>query len=239
MSKVVLIQIWGAGGGSGALRGQKAGAGGGGCCVECLVHVRPGEKLTVVVGHGGGAGVYGKLVQAPPSIATGEEVLEMVDEFACAPGGQPGGGRGHSGNSQWAAGGGGGYSAVSRKGVKGVELLVVAGGGGGGGSRNGVPGGALHGEEPPTEEEIMRGLLCDERDPLNGRGSLECGGAAGEVPPASSLRTVLMRMQIRSNKRFKQMMQGRKPINLSAHRATLCRTAAVQGRGARISGRCG
>ena len=50
------IQAWGAGGGSGLLKGQIAGSGGGGALVEALVAVTPGEKLEVTVGSGGVGG---------------------------------------------------------------------------------------------------------------------------------------------------------------------------------------
>ena len=216
MSKLLMVELWGAGGGSGALEPQRAGCGGGGAAVQCLLHVSPGEKLTLVVGQGGGAGVFGKLVRAPPSSATGKDVYAMADEYACAPGGFPGGGRGHSGNKSWACGGGGGYTSISRKGVRGVEVVAVAGAGGGGGTRDGVPGGALHGEQPPSRVEVMRGLLRnDERDPVNGRtGSLVAGGAAGETPAAAAVKALLQRLQVRANRRFARALAERKPISL-------------------------
>ena len=217
-SRLIMVELWGAGGGSGALLKQRAGVGGAGAAVQCIVRVAPGEKLTVMVGQGGGAGVYGKLVQAPPDSKTGEEVYAMSDEYACAPGGLPGGGRGHSGNKVWACGGGGGYSAITRKGIKGVELVAVAGGGGGGGTRDGVPGGAFHGEQMPSRAEVMKGLLRNsERDPINGRlGSLLGGGACGECPPSASIKKLCSRLQIRANNRFKRALAERKPIKLDS-----------------------
>ena len=117
----------------------------------------------------------------------------------------------------WACGGGGGFSCITRKGIRGVETVVLAGGGGGGGTRGGVPGGAQHGEQPPTRTEAMRGLLRnDERDPVNGRvGSLVAGGAAGETPAAASVKALLQRLQVRASRRFARALAERKPIVLA------------------------
>jgi hypothetical protein len=163
-TKLLLVQLWGAGGGSGNLVRQKGGHGGAGTFVECLLHVRSGEKLYVVVGSGGQGGVHGKLVKDEEA-----EVLQMIDEYGEAAGGAPGGGSGFGGNKSWAAGGGGGFSSLTRRGPMGKELVLVAAGGGGGGSRDGVPGGDFFGAPTATKQEQMNGILRGtERDPING-----------------------------------------------------------------------
>jgi hypothetical protein len=137
-SKCLLVQVWGAGGGSGKLTGQRCGKGGGGAFVETLVMVRPGEKLFIHVGAGGTGGKHGKLIQNPEP-----GVFEMIDEYAEVPGGAPGGGVGRAGNRMWAAGSGGGFSSISRKSAHGLELIVLAGAGGGAGALDGRPGAIL------------------------------------------------------------------------------------------------
>jgi hypothetical protein len=163
-TRMLLVQLWGAGGGSGNLIHQKGGHGGAGAFIESLLHVRSGEKLYVVVGSGGQGGVHGKLVKDEEA-----EVVQMVDEYGEAVGGAPGGGSGFGGNKSWAAGGGGGFSSLTRRGPMGKELVLVAGGGGGGGSRDGVPGGDFFGAPTATRQETLNGILRKtERDPING-----------------------------------------------------------------------
>ena len=166
------VQVWGAGGGSGHLRGQSnsQGFGGGGAFVEVLLPVTPGETLDIVVGAPGAAGVYGSTIE----LVAEDDPNDVHIEELCgvARGGWPGGGDGHGGNDVWAAGGGGGYSMVQRRGNEehGGGPLVVAGGGGGGGSREGVGGGAFEGE--------YAGTRVDKR---NGRvGSHVAGGLGGD-----------------------------------------------------------
>ena len=124
--KQVKIQAWGAGGGSGHLRRQKAGHGGGGAFVEGILRVSPGETLYLVVGSGGGGGCCGQLVES-----TEQSDALMVDEVGQSRPGVPGGGIGYGGNKEWACGAGGGFTSVTRKTAFGVETLIIAGAGGG------------------------------------------------------------------------------------------------------------
>ena len=169
----VKIQLWGGGGGSGHLRGQVAGNGGGAAYVEALLLTVPGETLEIVVGAGGGAGQYGGTVQ----LVDERDPTKFETEEVCgvARGGSPGGGDGHGGNECWAAGGGGGYSMVTRHGKTGASPLFVAAGGGGGGARDGQPGGGPDGELPGTRV-----------DKRNGRaGTATHGGPAGDSGEAA------------------------------------------------------
>lgn len=171
------VQLWGAGGGSGHLRDQVAGSGGGGAFVEALLLVVPGEYLQITVGAGGSAGEYGEVLKANDDDDSTEEIAaKIMEHYGVAVGGDPGGGgNGHGGNEVWAAGGGGGYSMIQRFTRAGPECVLVASGGGGGGSRSGVPGGGLNGELP--------GACVDKR---NGRmGTQDCGGKAGDSGEAS------------------------------------------------------
>ncbi|CAM9256179.1 unnamed protein product [Ascophyllum nodosum] len=169
------VQVWGAGGGSGHFKGGQCGDGGGGAFAEAFVHVSPGDDFEITVGGCGSAGVYGSEVSVPRGVDTsGKPVVDIVDKHGVAEGGWPGGGDGHGGRPNWAAGGGGGYSMIARKvsryGEGRTEPYVVAGGGGGGGSRAGVPGGGLDGEIPGTKVDIRNGRM----------GTATKGGAAGD-----------------------------------------------------------
>lgn len=69
-TKLLKIQAWGGGGGSGFLKHQMLGHGGGGAFAEGVCRVSPGETLYVSVGSGGGAGKCARLrqiVYASPS----------------------------------------------------------------------------------------------------------------------------------------------------------------------------
>jgi hypothetical protein len=45
--KMLLVQLWGAGGGSGNLLGQQGGCGGAGAFMEFLLHCRPGKYILI------------------------------------------------------------------------------------------------------------------------------------------------------------------------------------------------
>lgn len=170
------VQAWGAGGGSGHLRDQVAGCGGGAAFVEILLQVVPGEYLQVTVGAGGAAGKYGEILA--DDVANDEEdaFTKVTERIGTALGGQPGGGNGHGGNEVWAAGGGGGYSMLQRYTESSPECILVASGGGGGGSRDGVPGGGLHGELPGTHIDKRNGRM----------GTQDSGGKGGDSGEAAT-----------------------------------------------------
>lgn len=85
-----------------------------------------------------------------------DDVTTIDASSGTALGGQPGGGDGYGGGSNWACGGGGGYSIISKRTVRGNIPYVVAGGGGGGGSIAGLPGSGLNGP--------LSGTLLDKRN---------------------------------------------------------------------------
>lgn len=183
--KLLKIQAWGAGGGSGHLKGQMVGHGGGGAFVEGICKVFPGETLYISIGSGGSSGKYARLQQceyeceddqrhAPPTgngDAPAKRSKRIETLVGVAKGGHPGGGSGHSGNKECACGGGGGFTSVYRESAFGIEYLMIAAGGGGGGTcRHGDGGGA-----PKARK------LNDGDDVRIGRpGGDVVGGAAGE-----------------------------------------------------------
>lgn len=187
--KVLKIQAWGAGGGSGHLKGQMVGHGGGGAFVEGICNVAPGETLYISVGSGGSAGKYARMRQieytddsddksntvgdAPQSAETASpRRRRRIETFVgVAKGGLPGGGDGHSGNKECACGGGGGFTSVYRESAYGIEYLLIAAGGGGGGTSR--PGDGGSGRRPIKFE--------DGDDVRMGRpGTDVAGGDAGE-----------------------------------------------------------
>ena len=71
--------------------------------MEALLSVRSGERIEITVGSGGAAGQNG-LDPDDPNLS--EEVASSGGYLGIAPGGQPGGGTGYSGNLLFACGGG-------------------------------------------------------------------------------------------------------------------------------------
>ncbi|TMW63796.1 hypothetical protein Poli38472_002737 [Pythium oligandrum] len=171
-TKRLKLQAWGAGGGSGHLRNQMVGHGGGGAFIEGVCRVFPGETLYIAIGSGGEGGRYASMRPSLKVSFTEPPFIET--HVGVAQGGRlGGGGKGHSGNKESACGGGGGFTCVYRQSPYGIEYLLIAGGGGGGGTcRHG--GGGVH--DAPTLKE------GDEK--RSGRpGSSTDGGSAGECDP--------------------------------------------------------
>ncbi|ETN04799.1 hypothetical protein, variant [Phytophthora nicotianae INRA-310] len=186
--KLLKFQAWGAGGGSGLLRGQTVGHGGGGAFVEGICPVFPGETLYFSVGAGGSGGKFARMVENPDeeNYDAGAEnktikipggVL-VTTQVSTAKGGLPGGGQGHSGNKESACGGGGGFTSIYRQGAYGIEYILIAAGGGGGGTcRNGGGGGACKARKPQEGDDVRCGRpggdvaggsagKCDEFNPI-------------------------------------------------------------------------
>ncbi|KAI9990357.1 hypothetical protein PInf_021167 [Phytophthora infestans] len=186
--KLLKLQAWGAGGGSGLLRGQAVGHGGGGAFVEGVCPVFPGETLYFSVGSGGSGGKFARMVENPDEEKDDPEngkktkkipggVL-VSTQVSTAKGGLPGGGQGHSGNKEAACGGGGGFTSIYRQGAYGIEYILIAAGGGGGGTcRNGGGGGACKARKPQDGDDIRCGRSggdvaggsagkCDEYNPI-------------------------------------------------------------------------
>ncbi|KAF1332390.1 Serine/threonine-protein phosphatase 6 regulatory ankyrin repeat subunit, partial [Globisporangium splendens] len=170
--KLLKIQVWGTGGGSGHLKGQMVGHGGGGAFVEGVCKVFPGETLYISIGSGGSSGKYARLKQCEyeeeettESTGTDKTTLtkksKRIETFVgIANGGYPGGGRGYSDNKECACGGGGGFTSVYREGAYGVECLLIAARGGakdGDELRTGRPGGDSLGGHAGE---------CDEQNPI-------------------------------------------------------------------------
>lgn len=109
--KILKIQLWGAGGGSGHFKDRKAGSGGGGAFVEALLYVEPHQVFEVRVGSGGQAGAYGSELRAVHTSSRDktEKVTNTFDLIegtnGMALGGVPGGGQGCGGGGNWAGGG--------------------------------------------------------------------------------------------------------------------------------------
>ncbi|KAL4109695.1 hypothetical protein PRIC1_001391 [Phytophthora ramorum] len=125
--KALKLQAWGAGGGSGLLRNQSVGHGGGGAFVEGICPVFPGETLYFSVGSGGSGGKFARMIESPDEdgddIETGKKTKKIpggiliATQVSSAAGGFPGGGTGHSGNKESACGGGGGFTSIYRQGA--------------------------------------------------------------------------------------------------------------------------
>lgn len=193
--KLLKIQAWGGGGGSGHLKNQMVGHGGGGAFVEGICKVSPGETLYLSVGSGGGAGKYARLRQIEyasddeddnendssvmKSPTKPKKVKRRIETFVgVSKGGVPGGGNGCSGNKESACGAGGGFTSVYREGAFGIEYLVIAGGGGGGGTcRHGDGGGACSARKFRDGDDARIGRpggdraggaagTCDEHNPI-------------------------------------------------------------------------
>lgn len=164
--KWIKIQAWGAGGGSGHLRRQKCGHGGGGAFIEGILLVSSKETLRLTIGSGGGGGKPGTLVESE------DQTTElMVNVIGTSRPGEPGGGVGHSGNREWACGAGGGMTTLSRSTAFGPEVILIAGGGGGGGCRDGLAGSGLEGVNIPED-------LTDARN--GGTATTTEGGTPGQ-----------------------------------------------------------
>ncbi|KAL4176344.1 hypothetical protein KRP22_001295 [Phytophthora ramorum] len=186
--KALKLQAWGAGGGSGLLRNQSVGHGGGGAFVEGICPVFPGETLYFSVGSGGSGGKFARMIESPDEdgddIETGKKTKKIpggiliATQVSSAAGGFPGGGTGHSGNKESACGGGGGFTSIYRQGAYGIEYILVAAGGGGGGTcRNGGGGGNCKTRKPQEGDDIRCGRpggdvaggsagVCDEFNPI-------------------------------------------------------------------------
>ncbi|POM78849.1 Hypothetical protein PHPALM_3574 [Phytophthora palmivora] len=133
--KLLKFQAWGAGGGSGLLRGQTVGHGGGGAFVEGICQVFPGETLYFSVGSGGSGGKFARMIESPDENSDDIEDEKKIKKVpggvfvstrvSSAPGGIPGGGQGHSGNKESACGGGGGFTSIYRQGAYGIEYILV------------------------------------------------------------------------------------------------------------------
>ncbi|KAL4160660.1 hypothetical protein PRNP1_001224 [Phytophthora ramorum] len=125
--KALKLQAWGAGGGSGLLRNQSVGHGGGGAFVEGICPVFPGETLYFSIGSGGSGGKFARMIESPDEdgddIETGKKTIKIpggiliATQVSSAAGGFPGGGTGHSGNKESACGGGGGFTSIYRQGA--------------------------------------------------------------------------------------------------------------------------
>ncbi|KAE8889945.1 hypothetical protein PF006_g5320 [Phytophthora fragariae] len=187
--KLLKFQAWGAGGGSGLLRGQTVGHGGGGAFVEGICPVFPGETLYFSVGSGGSGGKFARMAEAPDDAVTdnidgGKKTktvpggVLVATQVSTAAGGFPGGGQGHSGNKESACGGGGGFTSIYRQGAYGIEYILIAAGGGGGGTcRNGSGGGACKARKLREGDDVRCGCpggdaaggaagACDEFNPI-------------------------------------------------------------------------
>ncbi|GMF21216.1 unnamed protein product [Phytophthora lilii] len=186
--KLLKIQAWGAGGGSGLLRGQTVGHGGGGAFVEGICPVFPGETLYFSIGSGGSGGKFARMAEGPddesPTTDDAKKTKRVpggvlvATQVSSAAGGFPGGGLGHSGNKESACGGGGGFTSIYRQGAYGTEYILVAGGGGGGGTcRNGGGGGSCKARKPREGDDVRCGRpggdgvggsagVCDEFNPI-------------------------------------------------------------------------
>ncbi|EEY57520.1 uncharacterized protein PITG_00072 [Phytophthora infestans T30-4] len=163
--KLLKLQAWGAGGGSGLLRGQAVGHGGGtgGGEFALMVESPDDEKDDPENGK--------KTKKIPGGVLVSTQV-------STAKGGLPGGGQGHSGNKEAACGGGGGFTSIYRQGAYGIEYILIAAGGGGGGTcRNGGGGGACKARKPQDGDDIRCGRSggdvaggsagkCDEYNPI-------------------------------------------------------------------------
>ncbi|KAG7386068.1 hypothetical protein PHYPSEUDO_000660 [Phytophthora pseudosyringae] len=186
--KLLKFQAWGAGGGSGVLRGQSVGHGGGGAFAQGICPVFPGETLYFSVGSGGSGGKFARMAQIPDDESDDTESgnktkkvpggVLVTTQVSTATGGFPGGGQGHSGNKESACGGGGGFTSIYRQGAYGIEYILVAAGGGGGGTcRHGGGGGACKARKPKEGDDIRCGRpggdvaggaagACDEYNPI-------------------------------------------------------------------------
>lgn len=195
--KLLKIQAWGAGGGSGHLKGQMVGHGGGGAFVEGVCKVFPGETLYISVGSGGSCGKYARLRQIefeegddanaavgqatgnssngndPPMMPSKKKKNKRIETFVgVAKGGFPGGGDGHSGNKENACGAGGGFTSVYRESAYGIEYLLIAAGGGGGGTcRHGDGGGLFKQRKFKDGDDVRMGRPGGD---LNGGKAGEC-----------------------------------------------------------------
>ncbi|GMF33693.1 unnamed protein product [Phytophthora fragariaefolia] len=181
-AKLLKLQAWGGGGGSGLLRGQSVGHGGGGAFVEGICPVFPDETLYFSIGSGGSGGKFAQMAEAPDNeendLPDGGKKNKTVPggvlvttHVSTAAGGFPGGGQGHSGNNESACGGGGGFTSIYRQGAFGIEYILIAAGGGGGGTcRNGSGGGACKARKLREGDDIRCGRP----------GGDSAGGAAGE-----------------------------------------------------------
>ena len=169
----ILLQMWGGGAGGGRLVNRRGGEGGGGGFVEAEISVNSLEDLTIVVGAGGAAGVFGQALRTDEEIEAAGGVEHRI---GYAIGGEPGGGTGCSSNEVFQCGGGGGFSALYRQGPFGREVIAVAGGGGGGGSRAGNPGGGFTGGEKIDHDGAWR----------SGRGGCQDAGGSGGVGGAQA-----------------------------------------------------
>ncbi|KAJ8575020.1 hypothetical protein ON010_g4193 [Phytophthora cinnamomi] len=187
--KLLKLQAWGAGGGSGLLRGQTVGHGGGGAFVEGICPVFPGETLYFSIGSGGTGGKFARMAEVPDSeendnAGVGKKTktvpggVLVATQVSTAAGGIPGGGQGHSGNKESACGGGGGFTSIYRQGAYGIEYILIAAGGGGGGTcRNGSGGGACKARKLCNGDDVRCGWpggdigggsagACDEFNPI-------------------------------------------------------------------------
>jgi hypothetical protein len=107
----IKIQAWGGGGGSGHFKDRKGGSGGGGAFVEAILTVEPYDVLEIVVGSGGGPGVYGtdiEVLQTQKSRDKSRVEQGMIDDIqvqegssGISLGGEPGGGQGYGGGLCW------------------------------------------------------------------------------------------------------------------------------------------
>ncbi|KAG1705146.1 hypothetical protein DVH05_004082 [Phytophthora capsici] len=186
--KLLKFQAWGGGGGSGLLRGQTVGHGGGGAFVEGVCPVFPGETLYFSIGSGGNGGKFARMAEVPDEVKDDTESEKKVKRVpggvlitthvSTASGGCPGGGHGHSGNKESACGGGGGFTSIYRQGAYGIEYILIAAGGGGGGTcRNGGGGGVCKAQNAKAGDEIRCGRpggdvsgglagACDDYNPI-------------------------------------------------------------------------
>ncbi|OWZ09701.1 hypothetical protein PHMEG_00017558 [Phytophthora megakarya] len=185
--KLLKFQAWGAGGGSGLLRGQTVGHGGGGAFVGGICQVFPGETLYLSIGSGGSGGKFARMTEIRDEerhVTEGEKVKKVpgsvlvTTRISKTPGGIPGGGLGCSGNKESACGGGGGFTSIYRQGPYGIEYIIVAAGGGGGGTcRNGGGGNTCKTRKPREGDDARCGRpggsdvggsagACDEYNPI-------------------------------------------------------------------------
>jgi len=176
----MLVNLWGAGGGGGAYKGNgsRAYAGGGGAFVSCYLDLKVNQTVKFRVGQGGRASGYGLDSGNSEDSSAGTAYTSF--------------------NQDYSIGAGGGYTSaeVFDADGKSTGQMVIAGGGGGGGagkcnpkSYGGGGGGALNGRNGLGDEDptILYGMGGTATDGGKGGGEFSQagekyrGGSSGEL----------------------------------------------------------